>query len=92
MGALGGRGRKCHCRCDSTWEGRGKGLLSFFHHLPPPLATDLLISFSSICMCCRKGKGKWLLKPARIDRGQIRFSARWKVRQPQYRRIWIPIG
>ncbi|EKU22417.1 hypothetical protein NGA_0427600 [Nannochloropsis gaditana CCMP526] len=27
-----------------------------------------------------KGKGNWLLKPARIANGQIRFSARWKVR------------
>lgn len=27
-----------------------------------------------------KGRGNWLLKPARIDNGQIRFSARWKVR------------
>lgn len=27
-----------------------------------------------------KGRGNWLLKPARIADGQIRFSARWKVR------------
>lgn len=27
-----------------------------------------------------KGRGNWLLKPARIQDGQIRFSARWKVR------------
>lgn len=27
-----------------------------------------------------KGRGNWLLKPARIANGEIRFSARWKVR------------
>jgi len=28
----------------------------------------------------QKGRGRWLLKPARIVDGQIQFSARWKVR------------
>lgn len=26
-----------------------------------------------------KGRGRWLLKPARIENGTIRFSARWKI-------------
>jgi hypothetical protein len=27
-----------------------------------------------------KGRGPWLLKPQRISQGQIRFSARWKIK------------